>query len=160
MKIHYKRIEHERLEDAPFIGALICAVDCNINCADCFNQYIKNEPILIKESQEIINEVLSNKFNKGIILSGLEWTLQVEEMRELIKLAQINNLEIILYTGLNEEYFKEKFTDIYNTPSMYIKFGKYNKELRIDNKHYGVTLRSSNQNIKYNNYKTEELNER
>jgi pyruvate-formate lyase-activating enzyme len=155
MKIHYKRIEHERVEDAPFIGALICAVDCNINCADCFNQHLKQETTIIKESEDIINEVVSNKFNKGIILSGLEWTLQINEVRELIKLAKENNLEVILYTGLNEDKFKEGFIDIYNTPNIYFKFGRYDKELLTnDNKQKNVQLATSNQKI----YKMEEFN--
>jgi pyruvate-formate lyase-activating enzyme len=156
MKIHYKRLVHERIEDAPFIGALICAVDCNINCADCFNQHLKQEITIIRESEDLINEVVSNKFNKGIILSGLEWTLQGDELRELIRLAKINNLEVILYTGLDEGRFKEDFIDIYNIYGIYIKFGRYNKDLLTnDNKQKNIKLATSNQKI----YKMEEFNE-
>jgi pyruvate-formate lyase-activating enzyme len=118
MNIKYKQIEHERVEDAPFIGALICAVDCNINCPDCFNQHLKQYPTIEKSANEIINEVKSNPFNKGIILAGLEWTLQPEEMRELIYLAQENNLKVMLYTGLDECVFKESFQDIYELSNM------------------------------------------
>ena len=40
--INYKTIVNERTEDAPFIGALISAIDCKFNCKKCFNQDIKS----------------------------------------------------------------------------------------------------------------------
>ena len=150
MIIRHKGIYHERIEDAPFIGALICAIDCNINCDGCFNQSIKDEPILINDSQEIINKVLLNPFNEGIILAGLEWTLQPEEMKELIRLAIFKKLKVMLYTGLDEKSFKTKFTSIYNLPDIYIKFGSYREDLRSnDNIQYRVKLASTNQKIKW-----------
>jgi organic radical activating enzyme len=148
MIINIKGIYHERYEDAPFIGALICAVDCNINCTGCFNQHLKELPNIEKDSKDIINEVLSNKFNQGIILSGLEWTLQKNEMKELIYLAKQNNLKVILYTGLNEEYFKINFNDIYQIPDIYIKFGSYKENLHCNNNiQEGIKLATSNQHI-------------
>ena len=148
MKIRIKRIEHERVEDSPFVGALICAVDCNINCPGCFNQHLKDEPTIVMDSQDIVNEVLANPFNKGIILSGLEWTLQPEEMEELIWLARKNKLQVILYTGLDEKVFKVKFTSIYNMPDIYIKFGSYKEDLKCnDNIQHRVKLATKNQKI-------------
>ena len=145
MNIRHKGIYHERTEDAPFIGALICAIDCNINCDCCFNQYMKDEPILINDSKEIINKVLLNPFNEGIILGGLEWTLQSEEMEELIQLALLNDLEVILYTGLSEETFRKQFDDIFKL-KIYIKFGNYIKD-KEQVKQYSVILASDNQKI-------------
>ena len=145
MNIRHKGIYHERTEDAPFIGALICAIDCNINCDYCFNQYMKDEPILINDSKEIINKVLLNPFNEGIILGGLEWTLQSEEMEELIQLALLNDLEVILYTGLSEETFRKQFDDIFKL-KIYIKFGNYIKD-KEQVKQYSVILASDNQKI-------------
>jgi len=145
MNIRHKGIYHERTEDAPFIGALICAIDCNINCDGCFNQSIKDEPILINDSKEIINKVLLNPFNEGIILSGLEWSLQPEEMRELIRLALLNDLEVILYTGLSEETFRKQFDDIFKL-KIYIKFGNYIKN-KEQVKQFSVILASDNQKI-------------
>jgi pyruvate-formate lyase-activating enzyme len=150
MIIRHKGIYHERTEDAPFIGALICAIDCNINCDGCFNQSIKDEPILTNDSQEIVNKVLLNPFNEGIILAGLEWTLQPEEMKELIRLAIFKKLKVMLYTGLDEKSFKTKFTSIYNLPDIYIKFGSYREDLKSnDNIQYRVKLASTNQKIKW-----------
>jgi recombinational DNA repair protein RecR len=36
-RINYKLIESERVEDAPFMGALISACDCKYNCPNCLN---------------------------------------------------------------------------------------------------------------------------
>ena len=147
MMINIKLIEHERFEDAPFIGALICAVDCNINCTGCFNQHLKQLSNIKKDSNDIINEVLSNKFNKGIILSGLEWSLQKDEMLELVNLALKNNLKVIIYTGLNEDIFKNICKEVYEIKNIYIKFGNYNKT-SSSYVSENVKLASKNQYIK------------
>jgi len=148
MKINIKGIFHERTEDAPFIGALVCSIDCHINCKDCFNQHLKQEPTQILDGKEIISIIKTNLFNKGIILAGLEWTEQPEEMKELIYLALQNNLEVILYTGLNEEVFMNKFNDIYSLEGIYIKFGNYDKNNRSNNNfQHSVKLVSDNQKI-------------
>lgn len=148
MKIRIKGILPERTEDAPFIGALVCAVDCNINCKGCFNQDLKELPIIEVEADEIISKIISNPFNKGIILAGLEWTLQPEEMKELVYAAKHNGLEIMLYTGLTEETFKSRFPEVYWLSDIYIKFGIYDERLKCNNNFaYNVKLISSNQKI-------------
>lgn len=149
MKIRYKGIWHERVEDAPFIGALISAIDCDYNCENCFNKHVKNYNIIENTAEEIINEVKSNIFNQGVILAGLEWTLQEEELKELINISIKNNLKVILYTGIEEKEFKKVFKSIYNMP-IYIKFGKYDETKKCNNYYmYGVKLASKNQIIKY-----------
>ena len=149
MKIRFKYIEHERTQDAPFIGALICAIDCNLNCEGCFNQHMKEMPTQELDSKEIISMVKSYKFNDGIILSGLEWTLQPLEMKELIIQAKNNNLKVIVYTGLTKEDFISNFSDIYdNIKGIYIKFGEYDdSKLSDNNYYYNIKLSSTNQNI-------------
>jgi organic radical activating enzyme len=148
MIIHYKYIEHERTEDAPFVGALISAVDCHFNCKGCFNQYLKSEPTYEKDSKEIIQEIRSNPFNQGIILAGLEWTEQPFEMLELISLAIQNNLQVILYTGYDENMFLNIFPDVYSMP-IYIKFGKYDENLKTNNNElHQIKLSTKNQSVK------------
>lgn len=149
MKIKIKGIYHERTEDSPFIGALICSINCNFNCKNCFNAKLKQSEIQEIEDAKIIEIVLSNPFNKGIILGGLEWTEQSVEMLELIKKSLNNNLQIMLYTGHNEEYFNKKYPNLLKQP-IYIKFGQYIEELKTNNNwYYGVKLASSNQYIKF-----------
>lgn len=174
MQIHYKSIVHERSEDAPFIGALISATDCSFKCKGCFNRHVKKLPTLVSDEKTIISEVLSNPFNEGIILSGLEWSEQAMEMLTLCQEAQRNNLKVMIYTGYDLYDFFAKVGEAaqekYTTPadnnlsikiltgssllnyvmpnSYYIKTGKYVKDKKVDNyEMFGVKLASSNQFI-------------
>lgn len=145
--INYKLIEHERCEDAPFVGALISACDCKFNCPKCFNQRIKSLPVISKSTTDIIAEVKSNNFNKGIIFAGLEWTLQIEECIALAREAKLQKLQTMLYTGND---FKSRIvgTIVLSRVFDYIKCGKYIDELKTTNHiEYGVVLASSNQHI-------------
>lgn len=148
MIIKIKGIVHERVEDAPFMGALICAVDCKFNCKGCFNQHLKNLPTIEMDSEEILDEVIKNPFNEGIILAGLEWSLQPNQLRELVNSAINKELKVIIYSGLNEEEFKLKFPDLYSLKNIYFKFGRYEEDLKVENNiHYDVKLATSNQKI-------------
>jgi pyruvate-formate lyase-activating enzyme len=149
LKIKYKIIENERVEDAPFIGALISAIDCNFNCKNCFNQHIKQLPILVKEDIAIIEEIKSNPFNKGIIFGGLEWSLQPTELFSLALVAHGYGLQTMLYTGNTFEYLQEYCSIRYlNDYFDYIKCGQYEEDLKtINHIEYGVTLSSNNQHI-------------
>lgn len=146
-KINYKAIEHERVEDAPFVGALISACDCKYNCPNCFNQDVKKLLTITKDCQEIISDIKANPFNKGIIFAGLEWSLQIDECIALATAAKSVGLQTIVYTGADKEnsivkyYIKSGVFD-------YIKYGRYSEELKTANHiEYGVVLASSNQHI-------------
>lgn len=108
MKIRYKTIEHERTEDAPFVGALISAIDCKFNCKGCFNTELKKEKTKTESAEKIIAQVKMNPFNKGIILGGLEWSEQPLEMMELCKVASENGLEVMIYTGCGLAEFQQR----------------------------------------------------
>lgn len=147
MKINYKKIEHERVGDAPFIGALISACDCNFNCNNCFNQNLKHSPTLCKEEDEIIQEIKSNPFNKGIIFAGLEWSLQEKEMMSLAFKAKSSGLKTMVYTGhsIDSEFVQRL---IRNENIDYIKYGKFKEKKRTySHIEYGVVLASANQHI-------------
>ena len=145
--INYKLIEHERCEDAPFVGALIAACDCKFNCLNCFNEHIKALPILTKNCGDIIAEVKANPFNKGIIFAGLEWTLQLDECLSLAKEAKQRGLQTMLYTG-NDFQGRLMGTIILSDLFDYIKCGRYKEELKTANHiEYGVVLASANQHI-------------
>ena len=145
--IRYKVIIEERTEDAPFIGALISAIDCKFNCKNCFNQHLKNIKTQQKDSDIIIQEIKQNPFNKGIILAGLEWSNQSEEAKILIETAIKNNLQVILYTGMDIKNFKIKYPELM-IHGIYLKYGKYEENQKtINHIGYGVTLASFNQHI-------------
>lgn len=177
MKINYKGIDHEVTEDAPFIGARVLSTACNFRCKGCQNKYLKKAPSIQREAEEIIAEIKSNPFNEGIIFGGLEWSLQILDMIELIKLAVANELQIMIYTGCELHEFHERIGIAYEYPidvpavlggadaevhsaigrvaldylipyTYYIKTGLYDKDNRVtDNIQFGVTLASANQKI-------------
>lgn len=145
--INYKLIEHERCEDAPFVGALIAACDCKFDCPNCFNQHIKLLPVISKNCEDIIAEIKTDRFNKGIIFAGLEWTLQIDECIELASAAKKHDLQTMIYTGYE---FKQNVVRRLAEANVfdYIKCGQYIETLKTANHiEYGVVLASSNQHI-------------
>lgn len=154
MLIRFKKIDtEERTQDAPFMGALISSIGCNIGCKGCFNQHLKDMPTQEKESQAIIGEIKLNPFIQGIILGGLEWSEQPEEMMELVMVALKNSLQVMIYSGLKYEIFISKFPQLEGL-DIYIKCGEYNTQLNTnENIQYGIKLATSNQKI----YKREEI---
>ena len=145
--ISYKGIIHERAEDAPFMGALIIATSCSNRCRGCFNQHLKDAETYLHYADEVIEEVKQNPFNDGIILGGLEWSEQPDDMIALVSCATAAQLKVMIYTGLTEEEFYRRVQSHY-LHSCYIKFGKYDEKHLSDNHtSFGVKLASTNQYI-------------
>ena len=143
--ISYKIMEHERTEDSPFMGCLICSINCKFNCKNCFNQPLKQLSTIEKTAIEIVNEIKENPFNEGIIFGGLEWTLQKDELIALSMSARNNGLQTMLYTGHDinqlEDLLDLRLFD-------YVKCGQYKEHLKMSNYiKYGVKLVSANQDI-------------
>lgn len=148
MKIRYKSITHERVEDAPFVGALICAITCHINCKGCFNSSIKEASVLYGRADELITTVEKNPFNEGVILAGLEWSEQPKELMRLVKEASKRSMKIMVYTGYDLDVFLKRVPEILLYPEVYVKYGRYDEnQLSLTHKVYGVQLASKNQNI-------------
>ena len=142
----YRGIIHERIEDAPFVGALIIAEGCSLNCKGCFNQQLKDGPVYENTAEEIIQMVTSDPFNQGIILAGLEWSEQPNDLWDLIFEADGYNLEIMIYTGLTRQEFEDKFGELYGC---YVKYGGYDETKRGDKSYKGVKLATTNQEVVY-----------
>ena len=100
-RVDIKGVIQERLQDAPFVGALIIGTTCNQNCVNCFNQHLKNKETLNVNPKFIIDMIQLNPFNEGVIFGGLEWSDQEDDLNiildEIIK--RKSNLKIMLYTG-------------------------------------------------------------
>jgi hypothetical protein len=148
-KVTYRGIKHNILNDAPFIGALIIANSCKMECKDCINEHLKNDNYIIQEyPSAIIEQVLSNRLNSGIILSGLEWSEQKDDLINIVHIALDNNLKVMIYTHHNEDTFFTIVPGLKKLP-IYVKFGFYNNKLIVDdNIQYGIKLATSNQYIK------------
>lgn len=148
MIIRHKGIEHNIYGEAPFVATRICSIQCHNNCPGCQNEELKHDtPIIEESSEDIIKKILDDPFDEGLVLGGLEWTEQPEEMFSLICAAQRCGLKVMLYTHLNRDNYVFRFGIPNN---IYIKYGEF---IMGDTPHtqYGVRLISSNQHIvKYN----------
>lgn len=151
--IRYKGIVHERVEDAPFVGALVAACGCSLNCKNCFNAHLKCAPIQGNTPEGILDAVTANPFNEGVIFSGLEWSEQPEELVALVSEAFKRKLPVMVYTGLSLKAFFARVPDLMTLKGgLYIKYGSYRPELAIStHMDQGVTLASDNQKIAYFN---------
>ena len=144
--LQLKGFEQERTQEAPGGGCLSIAKNWCSSCRDCFNQHLKNKPSIEMSAEEIINEVKKNPFNEGIILGGLEWFNQIDDMKVLMKTAADSGLKIMVYTGFpiikDESIFKECSKKV----DTYLKIGPYVEKLpQIEM--YGIVLASNNQKI-------------
>jgi pyruvate-formate lyase-activating enzyme len=145
--VRYKFIEHERTQDAPFVGALISAIGCSHNCPGCFNQHLKQEEILYSTAGDIIKKVQQNPFNQGIILGGLEWTEQRDEMLDLVAWAKTTGLQVMIYTHMTLDELKREVPELFGR-DIWCKFGEYDQNNLSDtNVQKGVHLASANQYV-------------
>lgn len=144
MIIRHKGLEHTVYGEAPFLGARLCAIGCSRGCRGCHNEHLKNNVEIIEETVEsVVGRVKRNPFNQGLILGGLEWTEQPEEMLELIRVAKDHGLEVMLYTHMGEEEFVDRF----GRPSgIYVKHGEFVAGGE-PHRQYGVQLANREQYI-------------
>lgn len=141
MIIRHKGLEHTVYGEAPFLGARLCAIGCSRGCRGCHNEHLKNNVEIIEETVEsVVGRVKRNPFNQGLILGGLEWSEQPEEMLALVRECQRQGLEVMIYTGLTEEEFG-------TLDGVWVKYGSY-VEGSQPHEMFGVRLASSNQIIK------------
>jgi len=148
--VTYKGIRHNILNDAPFIGAILIANSCHKGCPGCFNEHLKKDENQLRQtSNQIIDEVIKNRLNEGIIFSGLEWSEQPEDLVELVFMAIKQHLKVMIYTHHDESTFFELLPELVHQP-IYVKFGAYLPE-KVSDHHFshGVQLATTNQYIKY-----------
>lgn len=145
--IRHRGIEHNIFSDAPFVAARICAIQCTHDCPGCFHKHLQadDDDIIHQEAVDIIREVINNPFNEGIVLGGLEWTEQADEMFELISAAQAAGLEVMLYTHMSVRDYAARFG---RCSGIYIKHGEY---VSGDQPHeeFGIRLAGDGQHIIY-----------
>lgn len=151
MLITYKGIVPERFEDAPFIGALLIANDCHMGCKGCFNQHLRKYESLTETTDEILDKVQDNPLHEGIILAGLEWTEQCEQMLDIVAEAKRRGLQVIIYTGHTlDEFINIVGKDNYynKLDGCYLKVGRYDEtKVTKDISWFEVKMGSYNQFI-------------
>ena len=109
------------------------------------------ESNLFGTAERILDEVEANPINEGIILGGLEWTEQPDDLIEIVTAAlwRSDRLKVMIYTRLTEEEFFNRFPILKNRYPIWYKFGAYDETKRSELYYsHGVKLASTNQYIK------------
>jgi len=147
MKVEITGVKRNVTKDAPFIGAIIIAPDCWKDCSGCFHQHLRDKPTYKVGLEGLIKSVKDSIIDEGIILAGLEWTYNSEDMKALINKSIEQDLEVMLYTYNSEEEFKEKLPEIYQK-DIWFKFGEYKEKLADEQyKSKEIELPTTNQYI-------------
>lgn len=151
MNIRHKGIYRDRFEDAPFIGTLVSAISCPHNCPGCINDPMKPIEYDTIDVDELIKSIANDTFDEGIILAGLEWSEQPDELCLLLTKSLEYNLKIILYT-----FYPDRESLINKVPALVhfsnkgilVKYGMYDETKKVYNYFdHGVKLATSNQKI-------------
>jgi hypothetical protein len=137
-------------KDHPFgIGVCCIAASCCQKCPLCPNQHLIALPELTITPLKLTEIVQKRSINNCLVLGGLEWTEQIEDVYKLLKYNKKNNnkLKIILYTHHTEKELHNNYTDLFRY-KLLIKCGKYYPYLQNkDYCSYGIHLASTNQYI-------------
>jgi pyruvate-formate lyase-activating enzyme len=129
------------------LATLIIANSCNIGCENCCNEHLKDKESYDVNPKELLEFIHKSSFNNYVVLGGLEWTEQIDDLCLLLDLFDKENINCILYTGLSEDEVTKKYPKILNY-NLLVKFGSYQKDLDERHCSFDIPLASSNQYIK------------
>jgi hypothetical protein len=148
--MRYKGIIYDNKDHPLGLGTLIIADNCTHDCKCCINRGIITKPSFSHDYRSILTNIFKKTINKYIILGGLEWTEQIEDVYNILELCTDLKSPPILYTHWPEEEFAKKFPKLFQYHGFYIKFGEYLEKFK-SNKYFshGIPLASTNQYIKY-----------
>lgn len=108
-------ISPESIVDGSGLRYTIFLQGCSHNCKGCQNPDTHSfDGGYTIDTEEILNEVLSNPMLDGITLSGGDPFFQAKNLIELCKDIKNNNLDIWAYTGFKFEDFINKSNGITN----------------------------------------------
>lgn len=95
MKVNYKYMEHGVTKHAPFKGTLIVGTQWNHQYTDPTIEAYKKFTTGNIAPKDIVDYVVSVK-GEGIIFGGLDWSLQIGEMLEVLELLRDANLKFMI----------------------------------------------------------------
>lgn len=101
-------IAYESLVNGPGIRRVFFSQGCKHDCKGCFNQdthdFCGGEE---RDMDELIADVLSNPFLKGVTFSGGDPFERAEEFAYMAEAFKKHNLSVWSYTGYTYEYIIE-----------------------------------------------------
>ena len=94
----------ESIVDGPGIRYVIFTQGCPHHCEGCHNPSTHDfNGGYIKDTKEIIEQVLANPLIQGITLSGGEPLIQPKPLIEIVKAVKKEGKDVVLYSGFTYE---------------------------------------------------------
>lgn len=144
--MRYKGIVRDSKDHPDGLATLLVADDCTRNCKACINQHLKSQESIVDEPTALIDAVIGTSLNNCVVLGGLEWTEQEQDLYDLLEVCRDRRVNAILYTHWSEEQLKQRFPRLFQY-DIWIKFGEHDPEQKSYTSH-GIPLSSANQYIK------------
>lgn len=108
MQIKFKTVIYGVQEMAPFTGAILIGH----KWSDAFTTQVIEElqalKTVSKSHKYLLDDIKSDPVNQGVIFGGLEWSLQAEELYELIKYSAKIGLQVAFHTSYTLEEFEQR----------------------------------------------------
>ena len=119
----------------------------NLPLTICQNSHLSSQETKEVYIKDLISDFDKNKLQDCVIFAGLEPMLQFEEIYNFIKEFRINHKEdIVIYTGYDELEIKDKIDMLKQFKDIYLKVGRYIKDLpKIYDSVLKIDLISNNQ---------------
>ena len=138
---------------AMFIATSKCSFKCEKECGVtgmCQNHPLATAFEISLPNEKIVERFLSNDISEAIVFGGLEPFDHFDELFLLIKeFREKTNVDIVVYTGYNENEIQEQVEKLKQFKNVIIKFGRY---VPNQTPHYdellGIELASDNQYAK------------
>jgi anaerobic ribonucleoside-triphosphate reductase activating protein len=156
-------LQRDSIVDGNGLRSVVWTQGCGHNCDECHNPQTHNfNGGFEKDIDELVEEIVSNKMQSGVTLSGGDPMFQPEATLELVQKLKQHNINIWCYTGFT---YKQIWLNPKQRAILYyidvLVDGKFDKNL----KSYEVKFRGSknqrlidvNKSLKQN--KVIELNE-
>ena len=138
---------------AMFIATSKCSFKCEKECGItgmCQNHPLATAFEISLPNEKIVERFLSNDISEAIVFGGLEPFDQFDELFLLIKeFREKTNVDIVVYTGYNENEIQEQIEKLKQFENIIIKFGRFipHQKSHFDDT-LGIYLASENQYAK------------
>lgn len=145
MLIRLSGVLYDSVVNGEGIRTTIFTQGCAHNCKGCQNKHTHSlNGGVLKDIDELIQEIDSNIIVRNITISGGEPFLQADELRYLVYALKSLNYDIWLYSGFTIEEIKQNgLSDILECVDVLVD-GKFEEDLLCPEKKY---IGSSNQRI-------------
>ena len=154
MRVRLKGLMDVSYQDYRKPSMVLTMAFCDFKCwkgelkNPCQNSALAHSPIILVNTETILERYMKNPLSKALVFSGLEPLLQKYEMFGIVDEFRKQTMDdIVIFTGYDMDEIDEKFLDSLRPyENIYLKLGRYvpNSQSKYDPV-LGITLASDNQ---------------